>query len=127
MGWSNARCLFNDEGKGCMSSVVQGTGYCKRHQKPPFEKTYRPVIPNWGAIQQQVLQRDKRICYLCGKPGADQVDHIVPISEGGSSKPHNLKAVHGNVPPFCHREKTQQQTAEHKRRINTNKIRGKKY
>lgn len=125
-GWSNAPCLFSEKGKRCYKRVLSGTGYCEQHQKPPFEKAFREEIPGWGNIKRQVLLRDKGICYLCGAPGADQVDHLTPVSEGGSSKPMNLKAVHGNVAPFCHRKKSAQQTAQHKKRINTFKTRGKR-
>ena len=37
----------------------------------------------WRRIRAYVLSRS-RICALCGKPGADTVDHIIPVSLGGS-------------------------------------------
>lgn len=124
--WSNAPCLHKGVQK-CWDSIIPGTGYCKWHQPVPFAGAVREVIPGWTRLRAQVLQRDKQVCYLCGGPGADEVDHILPVSEGGSSKPYNLAAVHGSVAPYCHRDKTAQQTAAHKKSINTIKIRGKKY
>jgi 5-methylcytosine-specific restriction protein A len=50
-----------------------------------------------------VLKRDNGICYLCGEPGADTVDHIVPNDDHGLT---NLAAVHDRVPPHCHRSKS---------------------
>jgi 5-methylcytosine-specific restriction endonuclease McrA len=31
---------------------------------------------------------------ICGQPGADTVDHITPISAGGTDDPANLSAAH---------------------------------
>jgi 5-methylcytosine-specific restriction protein A len=57
----------------------------------------------WKALRLRILRRDQGICGICGKAGADVVDHIVPHSLGGSDDPGNLQAVH-EVP--CHRAKT---------------------
>lgn len=45
------------------------------------------------------------ICHICGKPGADAVDHVVPLARGGSDTADNLKPAHHNVPPKCNRVK----------------------
>ena len=50
-----------------------------------------------------MLKRDRYVCYLCGNTGADAVDHIVNNDDDSLE---NLKAVHQNVPPYCHRQKT---------------------
>lgn len=34
------------------------------------------------------------ICWLCGKPGADTADHIVPYGDGGSDDLSNLRPAH---------------------------------
>ena len=62
----------------------------------------------WAAIRKAVLNRDQRICYLCGGPGADTVDHIRPGDDHSMS---NLAAVHDWAPPHCHRRKTQADAA----------------
>lgn len=34
------------------------------------------------------------VCWLCGEPGSDTVDHVVPWSKGGSDAPSNLRPAH---------------------------------
>lgn len=33
----------------------------------------------WRRLRAQVLEANN-ICWLCGKPGADSVDHVLPLS-----------------------------------------------
>ena len=33
-------------------------------------------------------------CALCGDPGADTVDHILPVSKGGTAALENLRPAH---------------------------------
>lgn len=51
----------------------------------------------WGKTRTIVLQRDSHTCQL-GLPGctrtAEEVDHIIPISQGGNRyDPNNCRAV----------------------------------
>lgn len=46
-------------------------------------------------------------CWLCGKPGANQADHVRARSRGGDDRPANLRPAHhgcnsarGNRDPF---------------------------
>ena len=43
------------------------------------------------------------VCHICGHPGSDAVDHVYPLSKGGSDDdPDNLKPAHHDVPcPTC--------------------------
>ena len=50
-----------------------------------------------------VLNRDRGICHVCGNWGADEVDHIVALSEGGADVIDNLAAIHSQP---CHAAKT---------------------
>jgi 5-methylcytosine-specific restriction endonuclease McrA len=37
----------------------------------------------WQKVRRRVLDACT-ICALCGHPGADSVDHIIPVSKGGA-------------------------------------------
>lgn len=63
----------------------------------------------WQKTRARILARDGHICYLCGQPGADAVDHKLNVAAGGTDDDDNLGAVHDRVPPHCHRKKTSQE------------------
>jgi 5-methylcytosine-specific restriction protein A len=66
--------------------------------------TRRARLPQgWDKTQARILRRDRHICWLCGRPGADGVDHVIP---GDDHQDPNLRAVHHNVAPYCHRKKS---------------------
>lgn len=50
--------------------------------------------PHRDRIRRYVLARDGTICWICGKAGANSVDHLTPRSAGGSDDPSNLAAAH---------------------------------
>lgn len=70
-----------------------------------WESSRRAYLPpGWShRIVPRILARDRYVCYLCGRPGADGVDHI---ERGDNHDDSNLAAVHHDVPPYCHRAKT---------------------
>ena len=42
------------------------------------------------------------VCHLCGHNGADGVDHVTPIINGGTEDPANLRPAHDQAPcPTC--------------------------
>lgn len=47
----------------------------------------------WRRVRAQVLAKSD-ICHLCGFPGADTVDHLIPRSKGGTNHPSNLAPAH---------------------------------
>lgn len=63
----------------------------------------RRLPANWKTIRKAVLKRDAGICHLCGQPGADTVDHVIP---GDDHRLENLAPVHDRVEPHCHRAKS---------------------
>lgn len=64
--------------------------------------TRRSRLPaDWyTTIRPRILARDRGICHVCGKLGADQVDHLKP---GDDHRDSNLAAIH-EIP--CHRTKS---------------------
>lgn len=71
-----------------------------------------------GSAQQRlhrsVLEDAGYICYVCRLPGADTVDHVIAISDGGSKGSRsNLGAIHQDP---CHKEKTDQENARRRAR-----------
>ena len=55
-----------------------------------------------GAARQKrnrAILAKSDVCHLCGHPGSDAVDHVVPLARGGSDDdPDNLKPAHHDVP-----------------------------
>lgn len=50
--------------------------------------------PNWESIAHQIRERDRFRCVLCGRNDLPlHVDHVRPISEGGSHLPLNLRTL----------------------------------
>lgn len=83
----------------------------------PWEGHPRTSTATWKKLRAQVLKRDRGVCHICDlveapHPGtalaADIVDHIVPVSLGGTDDPANLGAAHDNP---CHRRKTAREAA----------------
>jgi len=48
----------------------------------------------WRAISKAVIARDHGICWLCGLPGANSADHVIPRAKNGGHEMANLKAAH---------------------------------
>ena len=49
--------------------------------------------PNYKALRQRILA-DHPHCAICGRPGADTLDHIQPLELGGTNEEHNLRPAH---------------------------------
>lgn len=51
----------------------------------------RPPRPVWWALRQKVLERDDYTCVYCGQHGGRlTLDHVLPVSRGGTSELTNL-------------------------------------
>lgn len=65
----------------------------------------------WRQIRQRILARDCGMCCLCTTRGllelAEEVDHIVPVWDGGTDEDENLQSL---CKP-CHRAKTAREAA----------------
>lgn len=55
---------------------------------------------DWPAIRRRILDRDGHRCHICGRPGADEVDHI---RAGDDHSDANLAAIHRTP---CHAAKS---------------------
>lgn len=40
-------------------------------------------------------------CWLCGGDGADTIDHIIPVADGGDDSLDNLRPAHGRKSKLC--------------------------
>lgn len=69
----------------------------------------------WVKTKARILKRDEGVCYVCRTPGADQVDHLVPVHLGGSHADANLGAIHSWP---CHHSKTQREANTSPKRVN---------
>jgi 5-methylcytosine-specific restriction protein A len=83
-------------------------GRCMQHQLPAYSGNFRKerLPSDWQARRKIVFQRDEGICYLCGNPGADTIDHIIPNDDHNLD---NLAPVHDRTYPHCHKTKTNQE------------------
>lgn len=67
--------------------------------------------PGWYAkVRPLVFELYGNICHLCGRPGADIVDHVRPGDDHSLS---NLRPAHDDP---CHRRKSAQEGVEARRR-----------
>jgi len=71
-------------------------GYCKTHRKEietrrRQRETWRDYGPEWQKVRRRILQLEPA-CRICGQD-ATVVDHIVPLQEGGTHAPENLRPL----------------------------------
>ena len=70
--------------------------------------------PDWAAIRRRVFARYGHICHVCGQAGADGVDHV---QAGDNNALANLRPIHHNQPPYCHRAKSAQEGVSARARL----------
>jgi 5-methylcytosine-specific restriction endonuclease McrA len=70
----------------CRAVIPAGSSYCRRHM--PRHGSTRA----WRRTREHILARDRWTCVLCGAPAVD-VDHIIPLEDGGSDRPGNLRSL----------------------------------
>jgi 5-methylcytosine-specific restriction endonuclease McrA len=63
----------------------------------------------WQKTRVRILKRDHSMCQPCAKRGkvvlATQVDHVIPLSKGGTDDDSNLQAICER----CHDRKTRKE------------------
>lgn len=65
----------------------------------------------WRRLRLLILERDGYVCGICGRPGANTVDHVRPRCHGGSNHPGNLRAAHAQC-NYGRRERTASHTGQ---------------
>lgn len=90
---------------------------CERHPKTGWANSKRSSRVKSGSAQQRdaafVMRRDRGVCHVCRQPGADEVDHVVPVAEGGADTLDNKAPIHARP---CHVEKTAAESKRAKQR-----------
>lgn len=106
---------------GCFELTT--TKYCPAHAELYRKKfnSWRRMESNkefynssaWKRIRKYILDKEP-MCRMCKDVGADMVDHIVPINQGGSKlDPVNLQPLCNS----CHAVKRQKEQQEFKKNI----------
>jgi len=55
------------------------------------KRLYRKDIKLWHKIRKEIFERDNFVCQYCGKIGGIlEIDHIIPMSKGGTNELSNL-------------------------------------
>jgi 5-methylcytosine-specific restriction protein A len=91
---------------------------CPLHERKPWTGSRRRERSTLSGSREQkvnrhVMLRDDGRCHVCGCYGADEVDHVVPLAEGGGDGMDNRAPIHAEP---CHREKTQAEAERARRR-----------
>jgi 5-methylcytosine-specific restriction endonuclease McrA len=89
---------------------------CPTHARKPWESSRRRdhTVSGWEQQRraQRVMRRHDGICHVCGRPGSDQVDHVIPLEHGGPDTEDNLRPIHTKP---CHDEKTRREAQQGRR------------
>lgn len=97
--------------RACVTCGKPGpTSYCPEHEPKAWatsDRASRQTIS--GSANQKrrrrILEELLYCCHVCGQVGNAEdleVDHVIPLGEGGADEDHNLAPIHKD----CHREKT---------------------
>jgi 5-methylcytosine-specific restriction endonuclease McrA len=102
--------------KMCSTTGCPHLQPCPDHPKVAWAGSTRSERTKNGWQQQReaelVMRRDEGICHVCKRPGADQVDHVIPTSEHGADDVSNKAPIHTEP---CHRIKTQEEAQRARR------------
>lgn len=92
--YQNARARYRKSLKGKRQLAKSRA----RHRARKRDAFVEDVLPD------EIYQRDRYTCRLCGKrlamtkfaphPKSPSIDHIIPLSQGGTHEPANVQAAH---------------------------------
>jgi len=85
------KLFINDIDK---KSVIPSSIEYGRKEKPYREAVLRSSIPK--KLRYQVFNRDNHLCQDCGRGSPEvklEIDHIIPISQGGRDELSNLQTL----------------------------------
>lgn len=102
--------------KLCSDPECANAHPCPTHGKTAWAGSSRRQSTLSGWAQQRRAQRILRhddTCHVCGQLGSDQVDHVIPLAQGGADDDTNLRPIHSRP---CHERKTQRE-AQHARAL----------
>lgn len=84
----------------CPTLIPSGSR-CPQHQRAHLQRRGRSGYARQQA-NARILERDQYLCRLCFSATATEVDHVVPLYQGGSDSDANKRAVCGP----CHKSKS---------------------
>ena len=103
--------------KGCQVLTRAAGGYCDEHMDQAKAWATRQGSGRggrpWRRTREEVLKRDSYLCQCedCKRlervRPAHEVDHVVPLAQGGTDSLSNLAAINHD----CHRVKTLKESA----------------
>ncbi len=101
---------------GCYNSVAEG-GRCQscRAAVPKRTRTDRRVRGRRGRLIAMVILRRDPYCRICKTAYAEEVDHIVPLSQGGHPTAQSNLA---GVCRACHAKKSREERGGGKGHVN---------
>ena len=76
-----------------------------RNDQAAREASTRTYGAEWRKVRQQALERATHRCEQCGSRRRLQVDHVTPVSQGGTHSLANLMVLCSG-PGSCHAQKT---------------------
>jgi 5-methylcytosine-specific restriction enzyme A len=85
--------------------VPSADSYCEAYKPRPWQtspRRERRQVSGWEEQRrrQRVLAKFRGACHWCGHKGATEVEHVVPLAEGGPDSEANLAPIHAE----CHRD-----------------------
>ena len=106
--------------KICSSPGCFNLQPCPDHERKPWEGSRRSDLAKVKGRtasnrRKRILLKYDTICHVCGNPGSDEVDHVIPLAEGGPDTDANCRPIHSKP---CHALKSSAEAAR-ARRANT--------